>query len=107
VDDHVLSFRIRYHYESARSDILVPVVLSNGTKKVACSAKLDTGAPFCIFHPEYAQYFGLDVKQGFRQEFGTLTAPFTAYGHELTLEVLGLRCDSMVFFYPNGVLLPR
>jgi predicted aspartyl protease len=73
---------------------------------VHVDAKVDTGAQFCLFSREIGERLGLDVEGGLRREMGTLAGRMTAYGHEVTLETLGLVLSTFVFFSEEG-RLPR
>jgi hypothetical protein len=95
---HSLHFDILHRYPAGGAGILVRAQLALGGRWVDLIATIDTGSSFCIFERRFGELLGLDVEAGLLQKIATATGFFRAYGHELTLEVLGLRFDSMVFF---------
>lgn len=97
--DHSLTFQQLYSYDLRDTGITLPVELSSGKNKVTIpKAKLDTGASFCIFQQSYGRMLGLDIEKGWGQEISTPTGSFTAYGHEVSLSILGLQFDATVYF---------
>jgi len=93
-----LEFDILHEYDPGSTGIQVPVGLGLGEHTVDLLAHLDTGAAFCIFQREFAEILGLAPERGMAQWVSTATGRFLTYGHEASLEVAGLRFDSMVFF---------
>ena len=93
-----LNFEKRAIYDSRESGITIEAILRHGASEVSCDAKVDTGAQVCLFRRELGDSLGLDIESGYRRNFGTLTGGFVAYGHEITLETLGLAFDVMVYF---------
>src|SRR5437763_515657 len=61
-------------------------------------ATVDTGAARCIFERRYAELLGLIVESGRIQRFRTMTGSFSAYEHEVTLQMLGIEFAAPVFF---------
>jgi hypothetical protein len=61
-------------------------------------AKVDTGASYCIFERTHGEVLGLDIEGGTPQIFGTAAGSFLAYGHEVTLSVLGIETITTVYF---------
>ena len=61
-------------------------------------AKVDTGAEFCIFQHEYADMLEIDLEEGEKNVMATANGTFTTFGHNVSLEVLGLQYDTMVYF---------
>jgi hypothetical protein len=96
-----LEFDTELHYEETRSGILVPIRLAHGNRSVELSARLDTGAADCIFDDSYADVLGL-TDPGIQREYRTVTGSFTARGHEVTIQTLGLEWTAMVFFHAMG-----
>ena len=106
-----LQFDVLHRYAPSQSTgIPVPVSLSIGSRSVAVTAKLDTGASICIFSREYGEELGLDIEQGLPARIGTPTGGlFQAFGHTVTLDVLGIRLETIVYFaeypdFPRSVL---
>ena len=93
-----LSFEHRYYYNLLESGITVEVILQSGGRVVHQSAKIDTGAQYCIFSREIGEDLGLHIEAGLRKEMQSLTGTLVTYGHEVTLETLGLECTTFVFF---------
>jgi len=50
------------------------------------------------FQRLYGEGLGLDIESGHRQQIGTATGVFTAYGHSVSLSVLSFEFDAMVYF---------
>lgn len=96
-----LSFTTLFQYDTGKTGISVPVKLQSGDETVICEARLDTGASCCIFERAQGRYLGLDIESGARQEFSTPTGSFIAYGHEITLSVLGLEVATTAYFAAN------
>ena len=95
---HHLSFERLVAYDPGQAGITVDVTLSLFEKRVAFTAKVDTGASYCIFARQHGEALGLDVEGGLLQPISTATGRFTTYGHEVTLEVTGFAFDSLVYF---------
>lgn len=104
-----LSFNAFHEYDPGREGITVEVLISANRQRARLHAKIDTGAQHCIFHRFHGESLGLEVEKGHPQRFHTATGQFLAYGHNVTLSVLGLEFDSMVYFaadesFPRNVL---
>ena len=104
-----LRFRILHAYSSTDSGIPVPVRISAGSRSVDLLANLDTGASFCIFQREFGEELGMRIEAGERQKFRTATGSFWTFAHPVSLDVLGLRFDTTVYFtgapnFPRNVL---
>jgi len=79
--------------------VTLPVVLIFDSKtRVGLQAKLDTGSTYCIFEKICADWLDLDLTSGTRTRIETPTGSFYCYGHELTLSVLGLEWQAVVYF---------
>jgi hypothetical protein len=106
---HRLQFETLHHYPSHASGILVPVRLDVGQRRIDLLASLDTGAAFCIFQREYGEELGIRIEAGLRQRVATAAGSFWTFGHPVTLDVLGLRLETIVYFaalpnFPRNVL---
>lgn len=64
-------------------------------------ASLDTGASHCLFARVYAEGLGLPFESGQRLTFATANSRFDAFGHELTIDVLGIEITALVFFFAD------
>jgi hypothetical protein len=93
-----LEFALSYDYDTLQLGITVPVTLKFGANSRDFSAKIDTGAAHCVFERRHAVRLGIDVESGESLKFGTPTGSFEAYGHELTVSVLGIETVSTVYF---------
>lgn len=77
------------------------MALSAGTETVRLFAKVDTGADHCVFERGFAEALLIEVEGGMPLTFSTVAGEFRAYGHELTLAVLGVEVQALVYFYEN------
>jgi hypothetical protein len=68
---------------------------------VELRARLDPGAADCLFDRFYADILGLP-KAGVERTYRTVTGSFQAFGHEVTIETLGLHWSALVFFHAMG-----
>jgi hypothetical protein len=93
-----LEFAASHRYDSAKDGIEVPIALVSGNLSVEFVAKVDTGAAHCVFDRRYAEILGLNVESGRLQRFQTVTGVFTAYEHEVTLQMLGIEFPVLVYF---------
>jgi hypothetical protein len=84
-----LEFDGDFEYKEISAGILVPIRLIHGDYSVELSARLDTGAADCLFDRSYADILGLSGS-GIEREYRTVTGSFKAFGHEVTIETLGL-----------------
>ncbi len=97
----ILEFELFHNYSLFEIGITVDATLQNGNLSVDIDAKIDTGSTFCIFERHYGERLDLNVEAGTPIEIGTATGSFRAYGHELTLSVLGIETVSTVYFAEN------
>lgn len=97
-----MSFQIEFQkqeiYPSLKAGITINAILRYGNREQPCSAKVDTGAEFCLFNRTLADSLEIDVEGGFRENFSTLGGGIVAYAHQVELETLGLRFQSYVYF---------
>ncbi len=94
----IIEFAETYDYDTRLVGITVPVFLFDGQKTVEFKAKIDTGSSFCIFERKNGERLGIEIENGDEIRISTATSPFTAYGHELTLSVLGIESYAKVYF---------
>ncbi|MCI0338042.1 MAG: hypothetical protein L0226_10720 [Acidobacteria bacterium] len=93
-----LTFSKVYLYDTRAPGISVEAVLKSGDKVILCDPKIDTGADNCIFERGHGEALGLDIESGTPQRFGTAVGSFLAYGHVITLSVLGIEITTTVYF---------
>lgn len=93
-----LTFAHTYNYDTTRVGITVEAKLLWDGKCVECQPKIDTGASDCIFRRVYGEILGLDIESGYPQSFGTAVGSFRAFGHEITISVLGIETVATVYF---------
>ncbi len=94
----IINFEKLYEYDTLQSGISVIVEMSYGGESRQIRAKIDTGAENCIFERKHGERLGVEIESGREQIFSTTTGIFVAYGHELTLSVLGIETVSTVYF---------
>jgi predicted aspartyl protease len=99
--DYRLLFSERYSYNSRSEGITIPAVLKTDGKKVEVLAKIDTGAADCLFEHGYGEALGLHVEHGLRKAYATANSRFEAYGHEISIQVLGTETTAMVYFFAD------
>jgi hypothetical protein len=96
-----LDFDAQLDYEETSAGIRVLIRLINGDRSVELRARLDTGAADCLFDRSYADILGL-AESGVERSYRTVTGSFRAFGHEITIETLGLAWPALVFFHAIG-----
>jgi len=94
-----LEFRQFYRYEPGADGIEMPVVLKSGGEVVDLVADLDTGANNCVFERKHGEDLKLEIETGDRRVFRSVTGGVEAFGHIVELDVLGLKVESMVYFF--------
>jgi len=98
---HSLSFAVSHSYETSTRGVTVPVSLRSGADTVKLFAKVDTGAEDCLFDRGFGEALGIEVERGVLKNYATVAGEFRAYGHELTMAVLGVEVHALVYFYDN------
>ena len=93
-----IEFAETYKYDTMLVGITVPVALFDGAESSAFKAKIDTGSSFCIFERKNGERLGIEIESGEEIRISTATDDFTAYGHELTMFVLGIETYTKVYF---------
>ena len=94
----IIEFDKLHFYSMFKVGITVSVNLFYAEKEVEFDAKIDTGSTFCVFQRLHGELLGLEIEKGIFADIGTATGSFPAYGHELTLTVLGIETVSTVYF---------
>lgn len=93
-----LEFEILHEYGFYETGITVDLILQSGNLKVDVVAKIDTGSTYCIFERHHGEGLDIEIENGIPIQIGTATGTFRAFGHELTLSVLGIETVSTVYF---------
>lgn len=89
-------------YDIGDPGITLEVTLKLSSGSLLVPAKLDTGAANTIFARRYGEQLGLDIEQGYRQWFSTVTGNFVAFGHNLTVQIGDIEFGALVFFAEEG-----
>jgi hypothetical protein len=95
---HQLSFEQLIQYDPGQAGITVDVALKLFDKRITFSAKVDTGASYCIFERKHGEALGLNIESGLEQPISTATGRFNTFGHEVALIVAGFEFDAIVYF---------
>jgi hypothetical protein len=93
-----LGFTRREKYSSLATGINIETTLRFGNLFINCDAKVDTGAEVCLFQRAIGEALEIQIHNGVKKRLETLTGVLTAYGHEIILEMLGLRLQTVVYF---------
>src|SRR5258708_4503365 len=97
-----LEFASKHLYDSRLDGITVDVRLTTGRENfVAFAAKVDTGAAHCVFRRKYADVLGLEAERGQRMTCRTVNSSFEAFGYEVTLRVMDIEFDSLIYFFED------
>ena len=91
-------FSIKHLYPDRETGISLPVFLTYGDKTEKVSAKLDTGADFCVFTTDVARQLGVPLAAGLKKTFDTSGGLVAAYGHEVMIGSFGHEHAAFVFF---------
>ena len=93
-----LNFSKRYKYDSRENGITLEVQLTHNNLIVDADAKVDTGAQVCLFARELGEKLELQIESGVPIQLATLAGSMMAYGHEITLETIGLSFQTVIYF---------
>jgi len=93
-----LTFAAFYDYDPAGLGIDVPLTLHSGALSADVRAKIDCGSTYCVFRRITGIRLGFDIERGIPQWIGTAMGDFLTYGHEVSLNVLGIETVAMVYF---------
>lgn len=93
-----ITFAQAWQYPDDRAGITIPALLSYSGRVVALTAKVDTGAEFCLFDRDYGERLDLKIEDGLPIVMETLSGTLEAFGHEVTIQTLGLAFQSLVYF---------
>ena len=64
-------------------------------------ALVDTGASYCLFEREHGELLELDIEAGEPKVFATVAGRLDTFGHMVSIEVLGMTFDSVVYFFAD------
>ncbi len=95
---YAIEFETIHNYDTLKTGITIPVTLGYNSLTIDFEAKLDTGSSHCIFERRFGENIGLEIENGTLEKFGTATNGFIAFGHELTIFVLGIETYAKVYF---------
>lgn len=93
-----LTFDRVHLYSTLKPGISLTVVLRHGDSAVECEAKLDTGSSHCIFKRSHGELLGIDIEAEASMWIATVTGRFEAHPHTVSIEVLGIKTESVVYF---------
>jgi hypothetical protein len=94
-----LGFDHRHDYErDSHKGISVPLIMSANGVGIMLTAKLDTGADYCLFDRKWADLLRIDVESGRRRTFSGLGGRFDAFEHEVLISAFDLEFTSLVYF---------
>lgn len=97
----ILEFDVIHEYSLFKVGITVEAILKSGNLRVDVEAKIDAGSTYCIFERHHGEGLNLDIESGTPVDINTATGSFRAFGHELTLSVLGIETVATVYFAEN------
>ena len=95
---HTLTFDELYDYDTLKIGITLPVLLISGEFETTVDAKLDTGASHSIFARVHGENLGLDIENGEPLKVSTVKETFRVFGHELTIQFLGIELFTKIYF---------
>ena len=73
------------------------MTLKSGREVIDLLAYLDT----CLFERKHGELLDLEVEAGDHRTFRTATGRVEAFGHVVELHVLGLKFESLVYFFAD------
>lgn len=94
-----LSFVEQYRYLENEAGVTIPVLLGHNEKVIKVTAKVDTGADVCLFAREHGERLGLAIDEGLPITLSSLGGLVDAYGHEITIQTLGISFQSWIYFH--------
>ncbi len=90
------------HLYSSASGITLPVTVTSGSGQwLNLTGVVDTGSPICVWRRDYAVYLGLDLFSGLPQRVDTAAGSFTAYGHEVIIQLFDYQWEATVYFHES------
>jgi hypothetical protein len=103
---HLIDFSHDFQYKELEPGLLCPalsVTLIGPKSKEYFPAIIDTGAAYCFFNGRRAAPIGLDLTLGRRKTMSSLAGSFTAWIHEVDLEIFGTRFRCEVAFSEQDI----
>lgn len=103
MSEYALNYSHRYDYSDfSSSGIILPITLVAGQGyTLDFRGIVDTGSPFCVLERYNADMLGLDLYSGIQQRMITAAGTFTAYGHELIIQLFDYQWEATVFFHED------
>ncbi len=95
-----LDFPIQYHFESNKTGILIPCLLTRNGCRVTLEAKVDPGSEYCLFRREIAESLQIEVEDGVPVPLSTLAGSLIGLAHTVVLNTFDLQFESTVLFNP-------
>src|SRR5262245_398012 len=92
------AFSVKHIYPDQETGISLAVFLTYGDKTEKVSAKLDTGAEFCVFTKDVALLLGIPIEAGLKKTFDTSGGLVDTFGHEVSIKSFGYEHTAFVFF---------
>lgn len=77
------------------------VVLRHASKEITIKALVDSGASFSVFHPEIAEYLGVNVKRGRKIYLSGIGGRILGYFHTLKLKLGDKSFRCKIVFSPE------
>jgi len=99
VNPTVIEFTRTHLYTPSAEGISVPVAVASANRIVDFLAYVDTGASHCLFERRHAEMLNLEVEAGEAKGFRTGAGRVEAFGHLVTMEILDLKFESVVYFF--------
>ena len=99
-----LEFDSVHSYALNPGGISVPTRLRSGAETIQLLAYIDTGASNCLFERQHGEVLNLDIEAGERTIFKTASGGVYAFGHMISIDVLGLSFESMVYFFADEAI---
>lgn len=93
-----LTFAQTWEYPDDAAGITIPILLGHKGRIVTATAKVDTGVEVCLFDRDYGERLGLKIEDGLPLILETLSGTLEAFGHEVTIQTLGLAFQSVIYF---------
>ena len=97
---------MKFPYKRLSDGFVRPIVLIEvkyGNKFVKYHALIDSGADFCLFHPQIADVLGININDGQREEVGGITHGEiqSYYKHDVEIVIGGWPYKTQVGFMPT------
>src|SRR5438552_10202929 len=100
------SFLHNYSDSSSAAITLPVTIISGRADYIDVAGVSDTGSSFCVFERRNADLLDLDLYSGTKQKFSTAAGTFTAYGHEVIIQLFDYQWEATVYFHESDAF-PR